>query len=166
MGIALASALALTAAGCSSGNQGDISAAAAKSLQAQVQRVREAVASGSLARAEAALNALRRLVEQERAAGRLSDARAQEIDDRADALQADLEQAASPTPTPAPTSSSPSPSPSATPSATQTSPPASATPTPTQTTPPPSPTMSVTVTVGAPGDTPAPTSTIAAPSSP
>jgi hypothetical protein len=118
---------AIAAPGCTSGNPGDISRTAAKTLQQDVQHVREVAAGGSYAELRAAVAALKAQVEQFQQDGQVSASRAVAIEDAADAL---LQAASpSPSPTPSPTTTSPTPTP------TTTSP--TPTPSPTTTTPPP-----------------------------
>jgi hypothetical protein len=126
------------AAGCSSGQPGDITAAGEKVLAPKVQQVRDVAATGTYPQLERVVNQLKRLVDKERASGDVSDSRANAIKDAADVLLTDARPTSSPSPTPTQTSSSPTPTPTVTPTSS---------PTPTTTPPSSSPSPTTTITV-------------------
>jgi hypothetical protein len=114
---------AVLAAGCSSGNPGDISATAARVLQTQVQHVRDVAATGDYTALKGAVDSLKAQVNQFQQDGEISSSRAVAIEDAADKLLEDASPSPSPTPsvtttspspTPTPTTTSPTPSPSTT----------------------------------------------------
>ena len=141
-------ALAGAAAGCSSGNPGDLTRDAAQVLQPAVQHVREVASTGNFAELRAAVAQLKELVRQEERAGHVTPSRATAILDAADALLTDARDKMSPSPTP--TTESPTPSPTPT-TESPTPRPTPESPTPIATTA--SPTTSVSVGVGGdPGD--------------
>jgi hypothetical protein len=141
--VAAAAAVAAVslAAGCSSNQPGDLTAAAEKVLIPKVQQVREVAATGNYSRLTQVVHQLETLVRREVADGQVSQSRANAILDAADTLLTDAQPTSSPTPTPAQTSSSPTPSqtPSATPSST---------PTPTPSASSSSPAPGTTITIG------------------
>jgi hypothetical protein len=140
----------LGAGACSGGPSGEVKSSAAPALEQQVQQVRDAVATDSEARVVAALDALRRLVDRDRANGSVSDSRAIEILDAADTLQQHFTDAHQPTPTPTP-SPTPTPTPTATTPPPTTPPPTTPPPTTPPTAGPTTPAPTASVTVGLPG---------------
>ena len=126
---------AVLAAGCGSGQPGDLTAAAEKVLVPKVQQVREVAATGNYAHLKQVVHQLETLVRRELADKQVSQSRANAILDAADTLLTD----AQPTSAPTPAQSSASPTPSETPS-----------PTPSET---PSPTPSASSSSSAPGTT-------------
>jgi hypothetical protein len=119
-----AAGVLVLATGCSSGQPGDLTAAAEKVLAPKVQQVRDVAATGTYPQLERVVNQLKRLVDSERADGQVSDGRANAIKDAADTLLTDAQPTSSPSPTPSQSSSSPTasstptPPPSSTPSST------------------------------------------------
>jgi len=128
----------LLAAGCSSGQPGDITAAAEQVLVPKVQQVREVAATGNFTRLKTVVHQLETLVRRELADGQVSQSRANAILDAADTLLTDAQPTSSPSPTPTQTSSSPTPT---------------ATLSPTPTTPSPSPSSSASSSSPSPGTT-------------
>jgi hypothetical protein len=110
-------AAVLLAAGCSSGQPGDLTVAAEKVLVPKVQQVRDVAATGNYSRLKQVVRQLDTLVRRELADGQVSQSRANAILDAADALLTDAQPTSSPAPSPSQSSSS-SPSPSAMPSST------------------------------------------------
>jgi hypothetical protein len=114
-----AAAVVMAAAGCSSGQPGDITVAGEKLLAPKVQQVRDVAATGTYAQLVRVVNQLKRLVDTEVNDGQVSQSRANAIKDAADTLLTDARPAESPSPSTSPTPShtSASPTPSASPSA-------------------------------------------------
>ena len=140
--LSMLTAFVLLAAGCSSGQPGDLTVAAERQLVAKVQQVRDVAATGTYAQLTREVRQLKALVERLHNQGQVTDARFSAIEDAADALLSDAQPKTRPT-TPA-TSSSPSPTPSATPTT------PSATPTPSQTpsqSSSPTPTTTISISV-------------------
>ena len=136
---AAAMAGVLLAAGCSSGQPGDLTAAAEKVLVPKVQQVREVAATGNFTRLKQVVRQLETLVRRELADGQISESRANAILDAADTLLTDAQPTASPTPTPTQSSSSPTPTETPTPT------PTTASPTPSASSSSPSPGTTVTI---------------------
>jgi len=116
---ATAIVLSLGLASCSSGRPGTLSASAAKSLEHSVQQLREIAARGDAARLQTAVTNFDAAVERDRKAGEVSQARANAIEDAADALVPLVLPSSSPTTESSTTTTvqrSPSPSPSPSPS--------------------------------------------------
>ena len=130
------------AAGCSSGQPGDLTVAAEKVLAPKVQQVRDVAATGNYPRLKQVVRQLETLVRRELADKQVSQSRANAILDAADTLLTDAQPTSSPTPTP--TQSSSSPTPTATPTATPSSTPS---PTPSASSSS-SPAPGTTVTIG------------------
>ena len=135
------SAAVLLAAGCSSGQPGDLTAAAEQVLVPKVQQVREVAATGDYARLTKVVNQLKALVAHQVADNQVSQSRANAILDAADTLLTDAQPTSSPSPTPTQSSSSPTPSETPTPSP-------SPSPTPTPSTSSSSPSPGTTITIG------------------
>ena len=138
---AVVGVVAVVAAGCSSGQPGDITAAGEKVLAPKVQQVRDVAATGNFARLKLVVRQLETLVRREVADGQVSQSRANAILDAADTLLTDAQPTSSPTPTP--TQSSSSPTPTSTPTPTP-----SSTPTPTPSASSSSPSPGTTITIG------------------
>jgi len=120
VGIAIGLSVAILAAGCSSGQPGDLTAAAERVLVPKVQQVREVAATGNYTRLKQVVRQLETLVRREVADKQVSQSRANAILDAADTLLTDAQPTSTPTPTPSESSSTPTPSstPSPTPSST------------------------------------------------
>ena len=130
--------------GCSSGQPGELTAAAEKQLVPKVQQVRDTAATGTYAELTREVRQLKTLVERLHNQGQVTDGRFSAIEDAADQLLTDAKPASVPSPTPSQTSSSPTPTPTATTTPTPT-PTASPTPSESQ-----SPTPGTTISVGVP----------------
>ena len=128
------------AAGCTTGQPGDLTVAAEKQLVAKVQQVRDVAATGTYSQLAREVRQLKTLVERLHSQGQVTDARFSAIEDAADTLLSDAQPKASPTPSAS--SSSPSPSPSSTPTTPSASPTPSQTPSQSQ-----SPTPTTTISV-------------------
>lgn len=129
--------------GCSSGQPGDLTAAAEKQLVSKVQQVRDTAATGTYAELTREVRQLKTLVERLHNNGQVTAARFSAIEDAADQLLNDAKPAPAPSPTPSQTSSKPTPTPTDTTTATPT-PTASPSPTGSQS---PTPGTSVSVSV-------------------
>jgi hypothetical protein len=116
--------------GCSSGQPGELTAAAEKQLVPKVQQVRDTAATGSYSDLVREVRQLRTLVERLHSQGQVTDARFTAIEDAADTLLTHAKPAPVASPTPSQSSTSPT---SPTPSSTPTSPTPSSTPTATPT---------------------------------
>ena len=81
----------LLAAGCSSGQPGDITAAAEQVLVPKVQQVREVAATRNFTRLKTVVHQLETLVRRELADGQVSQSRANAILDAADTLLTDAQ---------------------------------------------------------------------------
>lgn len=132
--------------GCSSGQPGDLTAAAEKQLVPKVQQVRDTAATGTYAELTREVRQLKALVERLHNQGQVTDARFSAIEDAADQLLNDATPAPAASPTPSQTSSKPTPTTTAT-----TTPTPTTSPSPTQSqSPSQSPTPGTSISVGVP----------------
>ena len=138
--LSIAAVTLVLAAGCSSGQPGDLTVAAERQLVAKVQQVRDVAATGTYTQLAREVRQLKALVERLHNQGQVTDARFSAIEDAADALLSDAQPKATPSPSPSP--SSPSPTPSATPTTPSPSPTPSQTPSQSQ-----SPTPTTTISI-------------------
>lgn len=117
---AVAAVVGLLTAGCSTGQPGDLTAAAERVLVPKVQQIRTVAATGNYNRLTTVVRQFETLVRREVADGQVSQSRANALLDAADTLLTDARPQSSPSPSPSQSSSSPTPSESPTPSASPT----------------------------------------------